>query len=77
MVCGLLFKEIADIPKFGDQRSLHSPPLDESDSEDEQDLDDNEASMPRTEEWRMNLTALSQYHNVRNTGQILKVDPDF
>ena len=60
---GMLVREHADLNQFGALRNPHTPPADDSDSEDEQEMDEGLA-MPRIEEWRMNLTALSQYHNV-------------
>lgn len=49
--------------KFGPLRTPYTAPDEDSDSEDEVDVDNTHA-MPRIEEWRMNLSALSQYHNV-------------
>jgi len=45
-------------------------PPDDSDSEDEQDIEDAQP-LPRVEEWRMNLTVLSQYYNVRHICQFM------
>ncbi len=57
--------------KFGALRTPHTPPDVDSDSEDEVEVDNTHA-MPRIEEWRMNLTALSQYHNVCDSDKDLK-----
>jgi hypothetical protein len=65
----LLFKTISDMTQFGASRTPPVQPPDDSDSEDEQDIEDTQA-FPRVEEWRMNLTVLSQYYNVRQMCQI-------
>lgn len=60
---------ITDINQFG---ASHTPPVqppDDSDSEDEQDIEETQA-LPRVEEWRMNLTVLSQYYNVRQIANL-------
>ena len=58
------FKTNTDVTQFGASHTPSVGPPDDSDSEDEQDIEEAQA-MPRVEEWRMNLTVLSQYYNVR------------
>jgi hypothetical protein len=63
--CSIL-KIITETTQFGASHNPPAQPSDDSDSEDEQDIDDTQA-WPRVEEWKMNLTVLSQYYNVRQT----------